>query len=163
MRRSGNCGQRRCRLDDKRFLYEDIAYLTHSTGICRVPVRWSAAAGQTPEMGMDVATPKAFVQNPLRGAVAGGAQCYLPWAVCPCLCKGDSPPQAADCGSDPAQGGHVTGAAFLLYGCVGYPSMEMQSAASEAEQPSATALLLLPEGWGWLQDQLGGCPVPSPE
>lgn len=41
--------------------------------------------------------------------------------------------------------------------------MEMQSAASEAEQPSATALLLLPEGWRWLQDQLevALCPAPS--
>lgn len=75
MRRSGNRGQRRCRVDDKCSLYGGIAYLTHIVGTRRVPVSRSVAAEQTPETGMDLATPKAFVQNPPCGAVVASVQC----------------------------------------------------------------------------------------
>lgn len=72
-------------------------------------------------------------------------------------------PPSADCCSNPTGGGHVKAAAFFPYGCVGFCSVEMQSPAGNGERPSATAVLLLPEGQRWLQDQLGGCPLPSPE
>lgn len=42
------------------------------------PVSRSVAAEQTPETGMDLATPKAFVQNPPRGAVVASVQCSQP-------------------------------------------------------------------------------------
>lgn len=144
MGRPGNCGQRRCRVDDKCSLCEGIVFLTYISGICHVPVWCSAAWSRHQKQGWTWHSKGSCAEPVVR--CRGGVQCFLPWAVCPWPCKRNTP------SGQQTGGEHVKGAAFLPYGCIESSSIKMQS---------PPWLCCCSPGLKGLQDHLWGCAVPS--